>query len=67
LTLATRTFHCQQCGLELDRDLNAAINLAKLAGSFVGQPKRSVRAASAGAKWKPRVQLAALKQEVDAM
>ncbi len=25
LTLATRTFHCEQCGLVLDRDLNAAI------------------------------------------
>ncbi|HEY7350892.1 MAG TPA: RNA-guided endonuclease TnpB family protein [Ktedonobacterales bacterium] len=34
LTLADRTFHCQACGLVLDRDLNAAINLAKLAGSL---------------------------------
>ena len=33
LTLSDRTFHCQQCGLVLDRDLNAAINLAQLAGS----------------------------------
>jgi putative transposase len=33
LTLADRTFHCQQCGLVLDRDLNAAINLEQLAGS----------------------------------
>jgi putative transposase len=33
LTLADRTFHCQECGLVLDRDLNAAINLAKLAES----------------------------------
>jgi putative transposase len=40
LTLSDRTFHCEQCGLVLDRDLNAAINLEKLAGSFVGQPKR---------------------------
>jgi putative transposase len=33
LTLAERVFRCQQpgCGLTLDRDLNAAINLAKLA------------------------------------
>jgi transposase len=29
-----------QCGLVLDRDLNAAINLLKLAGSFLGQNKR---------------------------
>jgi putative transposase len=34
LTLSDRTFQCQQCGLVLDRDLNAAINLAKLAGSL---------------------------------
>jgi transposase len=33
LTLADRTFRCDQCGLVLDRDLNAAINLEKLAGS----------------------------------
>ena len=40
LTLADRTFHCEQCGLVLDRDLNAAINLEQLAGSFLGQSKR---------------------------
>jgi putative transposase len=40
LTLSDRTFHCEQCGLLLDRDLNAAINLAHLAGSFLGQSKR---------------------------
>ncbi|MGA2283192.1 MAG: IS607 family element RNA-guided endonuclease TnpB [Candidatus Dormibacteria bacterium] len=28
LSLADRTFHCAACGLLLDRDLNAAINLA---------------------------------------
>jgi putative transposase len=35
LTLADRVFRCQNagCGLVLDRDLNAAINLATLAGS----------------------------------
>ncbi|MGO8947938.1 MAG: hypothetical protein ACLQUY_09805 [Ktedonobacterales bacterium] len=47
----------------LDRDLNAAINLAKLAGSFLAQSKRSVRAAGSGATHKPRVKLAAKKQE----
>jgi putative transposase len=31
LTLAERTFTCEACGLQLDRDLNAARNLAKLA------------------------------------
>jgi putative transposase len=33
LRLSDRTFRCQPCGLVLDRDLNAAINVAKLAGS----------------------------------
>ena len=40
LTLSTRVYHCKQCGLVLDRDLNAALNLEKLAGSFLGQSKR---------------------------
>jgi putative transposase len=31
LTLAERTFTCEACGLRLDRDLNAARNLAMLA------------------------------------
>ncbi len=31
LTLADRTFICQECGLVLDRDVNAALNLAALA------------------------------------
>jgi putative transposase len=31
LTLAERTFTCEACGLRIDRDLNAAHNLAKLA------------------------------------
>jgi putative transposase len=33
LTLADRIFHCQSCGLVMDRDLNAATNLAHLADS----------------------------------
>jgi len=32
LALHQRTFRCPQCGYEADRDLNAAINLAKLIG-----------------------------------
>jgi len=31
LILAERTYTCEACGLEVDRDLNAARNLAKLA------------------------------------
>jgi len=30
LTLADRTFRCDDCGLEIDRDLNAALNLAAM-------------------------------------
>ena len=30
--LKERTFHCKECGAEIDRDLNAAINLARLIG-----------------------------------
>jgi putative transposase len=56
LTLADRTFHCQQCGLVLDRDLNAAINLAKLAGSS-SESLNACGVGSAGAKRKPRVKL----------
>jgi putative transposase len=33
LTLADRVFCCTTCGLTIDRDLNAAINLLTLAGS----------------------------------
>jgi putative transposase len=62
LTLADRTFHCEQCGLVLDRDLNAAINLKQLAGSS-SDSQNACGAAGSGAKHKPRVKLAAKKQE----
>ena len=32
IPLSERTFHCKECGAEIDRDINAAINLAKLIG-----------------------------------
>jgi putative transposase len=62
LTLSDRTFHCEQCGLVLDRDLNAAINLSKLAGSS-SDSQNACGVAGAGARSGPRVQLAAAKQE----
>ena len=40
LTLSTRTFACPCCGLVLDRDLNAAINLMQTGREFLGQSKR---------------------------
>ena len=33
LTIDQRTYHCPHCGLELDRDLNAALNLSHYPGS----------------------------------
>jgi putative transposase len=64
LTLADRTFHCQACGLMLDRDLNAAINLAKLAGS---SPERQNACGeeTADQSLATLAQLSPLKQEPD--
>ena len=31
LTLSERTYHCSQCGISIDRDVNAAINLRNVA------------------------------------
>jgi putative transposase len=59
LTLSDRTFHCEQCGLELDRDLNAAINLEQLAGSSSDrvnarcEPPDLARSASLVCNWRP--------------
>ena len=39
LPLRTRVFRCEACGLVLDRDLNAARNLAALAASMAGAPE----------------------------
>jgi putative transposase len=53
LTLAERTFCCEACGLVMDRDLNAARNLAKLVESVAqsGWETRNVR----GADQKPQL------------
>ncbi|MGH3860751.1 zinc ribbon domain-containing protein [Actinokineospora sp.] len=34
--MSERTFHCDQCAFTLDRDLNAARNLAQLVGEVAG-------------------------------
>jgi putative transposase len=45
LTLADRTYACERCGVIIDRDLNAAINLARLGGTGTGSsPAASHRA-----------------------
>jgi putative transposase len=37
LTLADRTYNCDHCGVRTDRDLNAAINLARLGEPHLGE------------------------------
>jgi putative transposase len=37
LTLAERTYQCEHCGLRTDRDLNAAVNLARLGEPHLGE------------------------------
>jgi putative transposase len=64
LTLSDRTFYCEQCGLVLDRDLNAAINLEKLAESS-SDSQNACGVDSAGARSGPRVKLSTLKQELN--
>ncbi len=66
LTLASRTFHPQQCGLLLDRDLNAALNLERLAASLA-DTQNACGGGSAGAGRKPRVKLAPVKQEQESL
>lgn len=64
LTLADRTFRCEQCGQVLDRDLNAAINLAQLAGSSP-ESQNACGEGSAGAGLWTGVKLPSVKQEPD--
>jgi putative transposase len=58
LTLEDRVYHCEACGLVLDRDLNAALNLEKLAGSL-SDSLNACGAESAGTSREAGVQLAA--------
>ena len=44
LTLADRTYRCGECGLNLDRDVNAAVNLARLAVTEDASPPQTVAA-----------------------
>jgi putative transposase len=42
LPLEIRTYHCETCGLTIDRDLNAAINLARWTSQATSAGTRSV-------------------------
>ncbi len=69
LTLSDRIFHCNACGMTMDRDLNAAINLANLAGSSpVGSyAANACGEASSGLGRKTRVKLTSVKQELNSL
>ena len=66
LRLADRTFRCEQCGLVADRDLNAAINLAKLAGSSP-ESRNACGEESSGQGFVALVKLSPMKQDPDAL
>jgi putative transposase len=58
LTLAERTFTCEACGLRLDRDLNAARNLATLAEHVAQSGWETPNARGADQKPQPAGQVA---------
>ena len=62
LTLADRMFRCQACGTVMDRDLNAAKNLEKLAASSADS-QNACGGESAGRGREAPVQLFPMKQE----
>jgi putative transposase len=60
LALSQRTFCCDDCGFEAGRDVNAALNLARLAASSA---VTACGAERSGMSRKARVKRAAVKQE----
>jgi putative transposase len=54
LSLADRVFECSACGLKIDRDLNAAINLAAWAENHAQAPERQADARDTNARREER-------------
>jgi putative transposase len=69
LDLNERTFRCNDCGFQCDRDLNAARNLEKYAESFAALKAAAAALGcgevSAGSRRRPRVKLPSTKQRPD--
>jgi putative transposase len=62
LTLAERTFTCEVCGLVLDRDLNAAHNLAKLVQHVAQSGWETINARGADRKTQPAGRVATKRE-----
>ncbi|WP_207783928.1 zinc ribbon domain-containing protein [Micromonospora globispora] len=62
LALSERTYHCDACGLVLDRDLNAARNLAALAAEYDTAGSGPVAGRGADRKTRPGGQVAVKRQ-----
>jgi putative transposase len=60
--VAERTFSCDTCGLFLDRDLNAARNLAKLAEHVAQSGWETQNARGADRKTQPAGQVATKRE-----
>jgi len=61
LKLSERTYHCDHCGLSIDRDLNAAINLANYSPTLKYKGSKAC-----GERTEPRkVQSASMKHEIN--
>ncbi|GIF49356.1 putative transposase [Asanoa ferruginea] len=62
LALSERDYHCQACGLVIDRDRNAALNLAALAAKFDTAGSGPVAARGADRKTRARGQVAVKRE-----
>ncbi|WP_127508803.1 IS607 family element RNA-guided endonuclease TnpB [Actinoplanes solisilvae] len=62
LALSERNYRCETCGLSIDRDRNAALNLAALAAEFDTAGSGSVAARGADQKTRARGQVAVKRE-----
>ncbi|MEO3922361.1 IS607 family element RNA-guided endonuclease TnpB [Micromonosporaceae bacterium B7E4] len=62
LALSEREYHCEACGLVMDRDRNAALNLAALAAQFDTAGSGPVAARGADRKTRVRGQVAVKRE-----
>ncbi len=62
LALSEREYRCEACGLVIDRDRNAALNLAALAAQFDTAGSGSVAARGADQKTRARGQVAVKRE-----